>query len=205
MDDLLLDVPWRRRQELIAGLREHLRENPEQIAIEAPEEYAVELRATAGATPGGLLSGLRSPAWPTPVQWWESVLRGAAAVMVLLVAYELLTQTSQAVVGDATASGPLSKMIDSALRSVYPTPSLGGSTRDGLLVYPLLAVLIGQLTTAAVLTRAPHRRPLLRRLSYVSLATIVVLFGYGAPPSGGGHVQDLGTPQFAVGAAGEAP
>lgn len=67
VDDLLLDVPWRRRRELIAGLREHLRESPDLTKEEPPEEYAAELRATAGAIPWGLLSGLRSASWPTPV------------------------------------------------------------------------------------------------------------------------------------------
>lgn len=179
VDDLLLDVPWRQRRELVAGLREHLRENPGQITIEPPEEYAAELRAAA-ATPGGLLSGLRSPTWPTPVQWWESVLRGGAVVMITLVAYKILAGASQAVLGDATATGPMSTVIDQAFRTVYPTPDFRGSTRDGLLVFPLLAVLIGQVTTAAVLRRAPHRRATLRRLTYGSLAVIVLLFGYGA-------------------------
>lgn len=180
VDNLLLDVPWRRRRELIAGLREHIRENPEQITIEPPEEYAAELRATAEATPGGLLSGFRSLTWPTPLEWWESVLRGGAIILVGLVVYEFLARASQAIVGDSTSSASITTMIDSALRVVYPTPSFRGSARDGLLIFPLLAIIIGQLTTAAALLRAPHRRPLLRTLTYVSLAVIMALLGYGA-------------------------
>jgi hypothetical protein len=180
VDDLLLDVPWRRRRELIAGLEEHLRENPEQITIESPQEYAAELRATSGAVPGGLLAGFRSASWPTPIEWWESVLRGAAILLVALLGYKLLDHASYAVVGDSSAVAPWPVAIDSALRSLYPVPAFRGSTWDGLLIYGLLSVLIGQLTTAAVLSRSPHRRRKLRLLSYVGLAIVIVTLGYGA-------------------------
>jgi hypothetical protein len=167
VDDLLLDVPWRRRRELVADLREHIRENPEQLSVEPPEEYAAELRIAAAAIPRGLLSGLRSASWPTPLQWWESVVRGAAIVFVALVVWELL-------------AGSPSGRIDSALQSVYPVPRLLGSHRAGLIFYPLVSILMGQLTTGAYLGRSPHGRPTLRRLSYVSLVFILVLLGYGA-------------------------
>lgn len=180
VDDLLLDVPWRRRRELVADLREHLRENSEQLSVEPPEEYAAELRIAAGAIPRGLLSGLQSASWPTPLQWWESVVRGGAIVLVTLVAWELLAHTAQLIFGDAAASGSWSWSIDSALLSVYPVPPLLGSHRTGLVFYPLLSALIGQLITGAYLGRSPHGRPLLRRLSYVSLVIILVLLGYGA-------------------------
>jgi putative transposase len=51
---------------------------------------------------------------------------------------------------------------------------------EWLLICGTLAVLVGQLTTAAVLRRAPRRRPALRILSYVSLGIVLVLLGYGA-------------------------
>lgn len=167
VDDLLLDLPWRRRQELVSDLREHIRESPEQLSVEPPEQYASELRIAAGAIPQGLLSGLRSASWPTPLQWWESVVRGAAIVLMGLVVWDLL-------------AGSPSGNIDSALQSVYPVPPLLGSHRSGLIFYPLLSVLIGQLTTGAYLGRSPHGRPTLRRLSYVSLVIILALLGYGA-------------------------
>jgi hypothetical protein len=173
-------VPWRRRRELIAGLQEHLREHPDQITVEQPQDYATELRTAAGAVPGGFLSGFRSASWPTPLEWWESVVRGGAIVLVALVAWELLAHAAQKVVGDAAASGEWSWIIDSALQSVYPVPPLLGSHRAGLIIYPLLSVVIGRLTTGAFLGRSPHGRPTLRRLSYVSLAIILVLLGYGA-------------------------
>src|SRR4051794_24010405 len=84
VDNLLLDVPWRRRRELIADLQEHLREHPDQITVEQPQDYAAELRAAAGAVPGGLLAGFRSAFWPTPLEWWESVQRGAALILLAL-------------------------------------------------------------------------------------------------------------------------
>jgi hypothetical protein len=180
VDDLLLDVPWRRRGELVADLREHLQENPEQLSVEPPEEYAAELRIAAGAIPLGFLSGLRSTSWPTPLQWWESVVRGGAIVLVALVAWELLAHTTQVIFGDAAASGSWLSSIDSALQSVYPVPPLLGSHRTGLIFYPLLSVRIGQLSTGAYLGRSPHGRPTLRRLSYVSLVIVLVLLGYGA-------------------------
>lgn len=180
VDDLLLDVPWRRRGELVADLQEHLRENSEQLSVEPPEEYAAELRIAAGAIPRGLLSGLQSASWPTPLQWWESVVRGGAIVLVALVAWELLADTAQEIFGDAAASGSWSSSIDSALRSIYPVPPILGSQRIGLIFYPLMAVLIGQLTTGAYLGRSPHGRSALRRLSYVSIVIILVLLGYGA-------------------------
>ncbi|MDG4793298.1 hypothetical protein [Micromonospora sp. WMMD1082] len=179
VDNLLLDVPWRRRRELVDDLRTHLRENPEHVAMESPREYAAELRSSAQVVPGGLLSGLRSASWPTPLEWWESVLRGSAIVLVLLVAYDFLATASQAIVGDrmpVTWPG----MVDSALRSVYPTPAFGGSQRDGLLFFAPLMVLAGQLTTAVLLSRAPQRRRTLRRLTYLSLAVIALLLGNGA-------------------------
>ena len=180
VDNYLLDVPWRRRRELIADLKEHLRENPDQITVEQPQDYAAELREAAGAMPGGLLSGFRSASWPTPLEWWESVLRGAALILLALLAYKILDYLSYFVVGDPSSQGPWPDAIDSALQSLYPVPALGGSTRNGLLVHALLAVLVGQLTTAAVLLRAPQRRPTLRILSYVSLGIVLVLLGYGA-------------------------
>jgi hypothetical protein len=180
VDNFLLDVPWRRRRELIGDLQEHLREHPDQIAVEQPQDYAAELREAAGAVPGGLLSGFRSASWPTPLQWWESVFRGAAIVLVALVAWEFLANAAQKVLGDSEASGDWSWIIDSALQSVYPVPRLLGSHRTGLIFYPLLSVLIGQLITGAYLGRSPHGRPTLRRLGYVSLVIILVLLGYGA-------------------------
>jgi hypothetical protein len=185
VDDLLLDVPWRRRRDLIAELREHIRESPELITIEPPQEYAAELRATCDAVPGGLLSGIRSASWPTPVQWWESVLRGTAVVFVAKVAYELLYYALVAVVGDRSSMGTFTHMIDSAFQSVYPIPRVFGSRESALLIIPLMAVVVGQSTTAAVLLRAPHRRPTLRTLTYVSVATILLLLGYGALRSSG--------------------
>jgi hypothetical protein len=89
------------------------------------------------------------------------------------------------VVGDRSSQGPWRDGIDSALRLLYPVPAFRGSTGNGLLVYAVLAVLAGQLTTAAVLLRAPRRRPVLRRLSFVSLGVVVVLLGYGAVRSMG--------------------
>jgi hypothetical protein len=180
VDSVLLDVPWRRRRELIADLREHLRENPEQITIEQPHDYAAELRAASGAVPGGLLAGLRSASWPTPLQWWESVLRGAAVILVVLLGYKILDYLSYFVVGDPSSQGPWPGAMDSALQELYPVPAFRGSTGNGLLIYVPLAVLIGQLTTAAVLRRAPQRRPTLRILSYVSLGIVLLLLGYGA-------------------------
>ncbi|MEU7909028.1 hypothetical protein [Actinoplanes sp. NPDC049118] len=167
VDNFLLDVPWRHRRELIADLQEHLREHPDQITVEQPQDYAAELRAAAGAVPGGLLSGFRSASWPTPLEWWESVVRGGAIVLVALVVWEL-------------PKGWSWWSVDSALQSVYPVPRLLGSHRAGLVFFPLLSVLIGQLTTGAYLGRSPHGRPTLRRLSYVSLGIVLVLLGYGA-------------------------
>ncbi|MEV6812925.1 hypothetical protein [Micromonospora sp. NPDC051296] len=92
---------------------------------------------------------------------------------------EFLAIASQAVVGDPAPVSWLA-MIDSALRSVYPTPAFGGSQRTGILIFAPLMVLVGQLTSAALLSRAPHRRPLLRTLTYVSVTVIVLLLGYGA-------------------------
>ena len=180
VDSFLLDVPWRRRRELVADLQEHLRENPDQITVEQPQNYAAELRAAAGAVPGGLLSGFRSASWPTPLQWWESVLRGAALVLLALLGYEIVDYLSYFVVGDLSSRGSWPGEIDSALQSLYPVPAFRGSTGNGLLIYAPLAVLVGQLTTAAVLLRAPQRRPMLRILSFVSLGVVLVLDGYGA-------------------------
>ena len=183
VDNFLLDVPWRRRREFIADLTEHLRENPEQITIEQPQDYAAELRAASGAVPGGLLAGFRSTSWPTPLQWWESVLRGAAMILLVLLGYEILDYLSYFVVGDPSSQGPWPGAMDLALQSLYPVPAFRGSTGNGLLIYAPLAVLVGQLTTAAVLRRAPQRRPTLRILSYVSLGIVLVLLGYGAARS----------------------
>ena len=180
VDSFLLDVPWRRRRELVADLQEHLRENPDQITVEQPQNYAAELRAAAGAVPGGLLSGFRSASWPTPLQWWESVLRGAALVLLALLGYEIVDYLSYFVVGDPSSRGSWPGEIDSALQSLYPVPAFRGSTGNGLLIYAPLAVLVGQLATAAVLLRAPQRRPMLRILSFVSLGVVLVLVGYGA-------------------------
>lgn len=180
VDALLLDVPWRRRRELIADLQEHIRENPDQITVEPPQEYAAELRAASGAIPGGLLAGFQSASWPTPLEWWESVLRGAALILITLLGYEILDYLSYFVVGDPSSQGSWPGALDSALRSLYPVPDFRGSTGTGLLIYAPLAVLVGQLTTSALLLRAPQRRPTLRTLSYVSLAVVLVLLGYGA-------------------------
>jgi hypothetical protein len=180
VDNLLLDVPWRRRRELIADLQEHLGEHPGQIAVEQPQDYAAELRATAGAVPGGLLSGFRSASWPTPLEWWESVLRGAALILLALLGYKILDHLSYFVVGDPSSQGPWPGALDAALQELYPVPAFRGSTGTGLLIYAPLAVVVGQLTTAAVLLRAPQRRPRLRILSYVSLGIVLVLLGYGA-------------------------
>lgn len=180
VDDLLLDVPWRRRRQLVADLREHLRENPEQITVESPQEYAAELRATAGAFPGGRLAGFRSAAWPTPVQWCESVLRGGALTLVVLVIYGLLDAASQALLGDRSAMSSWQYHVNAAFQTVYPMPRILGSHKTGLLIFVILAVLVGQLSTAAVLSRGPHRRPMLRRLSYVSLAVVAALIVMGA-------------------------
>ena len=179
VDNLLLDLPWQRRRELINDLRDHLRENPDQLTLEPPDEYAAELRASSEIAAGGLLLGLRSISWPTPLEWWESVLRGSAIVLVVLVVYDFLAAASQAVVGDPSPVSWLA-MIDSALQSVYPTPAFHGSQRNGLLIYLPVMVVVGQLTTAALLSRAPHRRPRLRLLTYASLAAIILLLGYGA-------------------------
>lgn len=180
VDDLLLDVPWRRRCELIAGLREHLRESPELITQEPPQGYAAELRATVGAVPGGQLSGLRSPFWPTPVQWWESVLRAGAVVLVVRVAVDFLGSAGEALLGDRSALGSWWSMVDQALQTVYPVPRIFGTHLAGLLVSAVLSVVVGQLITDAVLQRAPHRRRLLRRLTYVSLVVVMALLAYGA-------------------------
>lgn len=185
VDDRLLDVPWRRRRELIADLREHLREDPGQITVERPQDYAAELHAAAGAVPGGFLSGFRSVSWPTPLEWWESVLRGAALILLALLGYGVLDHLSYFVVGDPSSQGSWPGALDSALQTLYPVPAFGGSTRTGLLIYAPLAVLIGQLTTAAVLLRAPQRRPTLRILSYVSLGIVLIVLGYGAVRSMG--------------------
>ncbi|MFC6567013.1 hypothetical protein [Actinoplanes utahensis] len=180
VDGLLLDVPWRRRRELTTGLQEHLRENPDQITVEQPEEYAAELRAAAGAVPGGFLSGFRSVSWPTPLEWWESVLRGAALILLALLGYKILDHLSYFVVGDPSSQGSWPGALDRALQTLYPVPAFRGSTGTGLLIYAPLAVLVGQLTTAAVLLRAPQRRPTLRILSYVSLGIVLAMLGYGA-------------------------
>jgi hypothetical protein len=180
VDNYLLDVPWRRRRELVADLLEHLRENPDQITVEQPQNYAAELRAAVGAVPGGLLSGFRSASWPTPLEWLESVLRGAALILLALLGYKILDYLSYFVVGDPSSQGPWPGEIDSALQSLYPVPAFRGSTGNGLLIYAPLAVLVGQLTTAAALLRAPRRRPMLRILSFVSLGVVLVLLGYGA-------------------------
>lgn len=185
VDNLLLDVPWRRRRALVADLKEHIRENPEQITTEPPQEYAAELRAASKAVPGGLLAGVRSATWPTPLEWWESVLRGAAMILVILVGYEIIDYASYFIVGDASSQAPWPGGIDTALQSVYPIPTFRGSARDGVFIYGALSVIVGQLTTAAVLSRAPHRRPKLRLLSYLSLAIVVALLGYGAVRSFG--------------------
>jgi hypothetical protein len=180
VDGFLLDVPWRRRRALVADLQEHIRENPHQITVEQPQDYAAELRDAAGAVPGGLLAGLRSASWPTPLQWWESVLRGAARILLALLGFQILDHLSYFVVGDPSSQGSWPGAMDLALQSLYPVPAFRGSTGTGLLIYAPLAVLVGQLTTAAVLRRAPQRRPALRILSYVSLGIVLVLLGYGA-------------------------
>ncbi len=180
VDDLLLDIPWRRRRELIADLVEHLEANPEQIQAESPREYAAELRESAPVATAGLLSGLRSLSWPTPLAWWESVVRGAALLLVVWVAYDFLAAASQRVFGDPSSSASWPAMLKSALQSVYPGPTVLGSHRTGLLVFPLLAVLAGQLTTAATLSRAPQLRSKLRILTYLSILVIIGLLGYGA-------------------------
>ncbi|BEL05669.1 hypothetical protein Q0Z83_038600 [Actinoplanes sichuanensis] len=185
VDHLLLDVPWRRRRELIADLQEHLREHPEQIAVEQPQDYAAELRAAVGATPGGFLSGFRSAAWPTPLEWCESVLRGAALILLTLLGYKILAYLSYFVIGDPSSQGPWPGALDRAMQELYPVPAFHGSTGTGLLIYAPLAVLTGQLTTAAVLLRAPQRRRTLRILSYVSLGIFLAILGYGAMRSMG--------------------
>ena len=124
VDNFLVDVPWRRRRELIAHLQEHLRENPNQITVEQPQAYAAELCEAAGAAPGGLLSGFRSASWPTPLQWWESVLRGAALILLALLGYKILDYLSYFVVGDPSSQGPWPGAIDSALQELYPVPAL---------------------------------------------------------------------------------
>jgi hypothetical protein len=180
VDNLLLDVPWRRRRELTTDLQEHLREHPEQITVEQPQDYAAELRAAAGAVPGGFLSGFRSASWPTPLEWWESVLRGAALVLLALLGYKILDYLSYFVIGDPSSQGPWPGTLDRALQELYPVPAFRGSTGTGLLIYAPLAVLVGQLTTTAVLLRAPQRRSTLRILSYISLGIVLVMLGYGA-------------------------
>jgi hypothetical protein len=180
VDNLLLDVPWRRRRELTADLQEHLREHPERISVERPEDYAAELRAAAGAVPDGFLSGFRSASWPTPLEWCESVLRGAALILLALLGYKILDHLSYFVVGDPSSQGSWSGALDLALQELYPVPAFRGSTGTGLLIYAPVAVLAGQLTTAAVLLRAPRRRSMLRILSYVSLGVVLLMLGYGA-------------------------
>ncbi|WP_143133929.1 hypothetical protein [Actinoplanes philippinensis] len=180
VDGLLLDVPWRRRRELIADLREHLRQYPELMTVEQPREYAAELRAAAGAVPGGFLSGFRSASWPTPLEWCESVLRGAALILLALLGYKILDHLSYFVIGDPSSQGSWPGALDLAVQELYPVPAFRGSTGTGLLFYAPLAVLVGQLTTAAVLLRAPQRRPALRVLSYLSLGIVLAVLGYGA-------------------------
>src|ERR1700754_4415723 len=81
VDDMLLDVPWRHRRDLVRDLAAHIGDNPERIREESPDEYADAIRAGLNTSPGGLFSGLRSLSWPTPVEWWESVVRGTAIVL----------------------------------------------------------------------------------------------------------------------------
>ena len=126
-----------------------------------------------------MLSGLRSGSWPTPFEWCESVVRGVALLLVAWVAYDFLAAVTQPIFGDPSPTS-WTAMLDSAVQSIYPTPALHGSQRDGLVVFSLLAVLIGQLTTAAVLGRAPHRRRLLRILTVVSIGVIIGLLGFAA-------------------------
>jgi hypothetical protein len=183
VDDLLLDLPWQHRRKLIAGLSEHLRENPEQIRAESPGEYAAELHETTPATTAGALSGLRSVSWPTPLQWWESVVRGASLMFLAWVAYDFLAAWTQPIFGDPSAASS-SDMLDSAFGSIYPVPTLHGSERYGLLVFTLLSMLVGQLTTGLVLSRAPHLRARLRLLTWVSILVIIGLLGYGAAAAG---------------------
>ncbi|MEU8663954.1 hypothetical protein [Actinoplanes philippinensis] len=180
VDDLLLDVPWRRRRELTADLQEHLRQYPGQMTVEQPREYAAELRAATGAVPYGFLSGFRSASWPTPLEWCESVLRGAALILLALLGYKILDHLSYFVIGDPSSQGSWPGALDRALQELYPVPAFRGSTGTGLLFYAPLAVLVGQLTTAAVLLRAPQRRSTLRIASYISLGIVLLLLGYGA-------------------------
>lgn len=121
VDNYLLDVPWRRRRELIADLQEHLRENSDQITVEQPQDYAAELRAAAGAVPGGLLSGLRSASWPTPLQWWESAVRGGAIVLVTLVAWELLATSGRIDLGTSVGiSSPSASRLATSRPDLLP-------------------------------------------------------------------------------------
>jgi hypothetical protein len=106
--------------------------------VEQPQNYAAELRAAAGAVPGGLLSGFHSASWPTPLEWWESVLRGAALILLALLGYKILDYLSYFVVGDPSSQGGWPGEIDSALQSLYPvrrpgTARIWSRATDGLM------------------------------------------------------------------------
>jgi hypothetical protein len=179
VDSLLLDVPWRQRRELVRDLEQHISDNPAQIREEPPGEYADALRANLNTSSGGLFFGLRSVSWPTPVEWWESVIRGTAVILLLAVVFDFLSNASQTIVGEPTSTS-WPAMIDSSLRSVYPTPTFGGSHRTGLLIFAPVSIIVGQLITAAVLQGDSVRRRRLRSFTYVGAALILGLLGYGA-------------------------
>jgi hypothetical protein len=100
--------------------------------------------------------------------------------LLALLGYKILDYLSYFVIGDPSSQGPWPAALDTALQTLYPVPAFRGSTGTGLLIYAPLAVLVGQLTTAAVLLRAPQRRSTLRILSYISLGIVLVVLGYGA-------------------------
>src|ERR1700754_1892902 len=133
VDDLLLDLPWRRRRGLIAELRRHLEEDPRRVRDESPAEYAAELRETETVVPAGLFSGLRS-FWPSPVEWCESIVRGAAVSLVVWALCAFAGPASQSVAGDPSPDS-WSTMHGSAFDSIWPSPTFRGSQRDGLVAF----------------------------------------------------------------------
>lgn len=161
----LLDVPWRRREQLVAGAEQHLAEVDPESLPDDPSVYAIELRAALGIPSREPTRIDRSffEIWPTPVSWILSGLAGVALLIGALVCFHTVERVWLDSVGFRVALGE-----QIAIR--LPVPRVTGSryVGAGLLV---VGWLLGQAIVALFLRYRPQRR------MQSSIAAAAVLIG----------------------------
>src|SRR5680860_739610 len=161
----LLDVPWRRRRQLVADAAQHLTEIDPGSLPDDPSVYAIELRDALGIPSREPTRIDRSflAIWPTPLSW---ILAGLLGVALLIGALVYFHTVERVWLHDVAFRAALKEQIAIDL----PVPRVTGSRYVGAGLF-VMGWLFGQAIVALFLRYWPQRR------LQISIAAATVLIG----------------------------